>query len=312
MRAIGVTEFGGPERLQVIDLDEPVPGEGQVRLRVHAATVNPTDTAVREGAYGTRMQGEKPPWVPGMEVAGEVLEVGDGVDHVEVGQQVMAIVLPSGAHGGYSEQLVLPAGSVVARPEGADAYAASTLPMNGLTAWTSLEELDLSSGQTLAVTGAAGSYGGYVVQLATHRGLRVIADAADEDVELVRGLGADEVLPRGEGFAAAVRELVPDGVDGLADGSVQEGEVADAVRDGGGMAVIRRWDGDPGRDVTVHKTWVFDHAEETDALRELSRLAGDGTLTLRVNRVIPADDARQAHELLAEGGLRGRLVLDLT
>ena len=114
MRAAGVTEFGGPEALQIVDVpDEPL-GPGEVRLRVAAATVNPTDTHARAGAYAERDPVKQPPWVPGMDVAGEVVEVGEGVDHVAPsGTRVMGIVVPTGAHGGYREDLVLPGDSVV-------------------------------------------------------------------------------------------------------------------------------------------------------------------------------------------------------
>src|SRR6478735_10464846 len=166
MRAAGVTEFGGPEALHIVDVpDEPL-GLGQVRLRVAAATVNPTDTYCRSGAYAERDPQKQPPWVPGMDVAGVVAEVGEGVGHVAVGDAVMGIVVPTGAHGGYRENLVLPGDSVVRVPAGADAVAASTLPMNGLTARFALDLMALRPGQVLAVTGAAGAFGGYVVQLA--------------------------------------------------------------------------------------------------------------------------------------------------
>src|SRR3954465_6553852 len=119
MRAVGVIRFGGPEALQVVDVpDEPL-GPGQVRLRVAAATVNPTDTHARSGAYAERDPVKQPPWVPGMDVAGEVGGVGEGVDPVPPGDAVMGVVVPTGAHGGYREDLVLPGGSVVRVPAGA-------------------------------------------------------------------------------------------------------------------------------------------------------------------------------------------------
>src|SRR4051794_31685064 len=103
MRAAGVTEFEGPEALHVVDVpDEPL-GPGQVRLRVTAATVNPTDTHLRAGAYAGRDPVKQPPWVPGMDVAGVVAEVGDGVTHLAPGDPAMGVVLPFGSHGGYRE-----------------------------------------------------------------------------------------------------------------------------------------------------------------------------------------------------------------
>jgi NADPH2:quinone reductase len=309
MRAVGVTEFGGPEALHVVDVPEEHAGPGQVRLRVTAATVNPTDTHAVAGAYADRDPVKQPPWVPGMDVAGVVDEVGDGVEHLAVGDAAMGVVVPSGAHGGYRESLVLPAGSVVRAPKGASDVAASTLPMNGLTARLALDRLGLRPGQVLAVTGAAGAFGGYVVQLAKADGLTVVADAAEADEQLVRDLGADVVVRRGDDVAARIREHVPDGVDGLADGAVQDALVLPAVRDGGRVATVRGYRGDGSDRVTVSPVLVRRAAEDRAALDRLREQAEQGVLTLRVSRTFPAEQAAEAHRLLARGGVRGRLVL---
>lgn len=171
MRAVGVTEFGGPEALHLVDVPAEPLGAGQVRVRVSAATVNPTDTHARAGAYADRDPVKEFPYVPGMDVAGVLAEIGEGVQtDLAVGDHVMGIVVPSGAHGGYREDIVLPAGSVARVPAGVGDVAASTLPMNGLTARLALDLMDLQPGQVLAVTGATGAFGGYVVQLAKAEG----------------------------------------------------------------------------------------------------------------------------------------------
>jgi NADPH:quinone reductase len=309
MRAAGVMEFGGPEALQLVDVpDEPL-GPGEVRLRVAAATVNPTDTHARSGAYAERDPVKQPPWVPGMDAAGEVVEVGEGVDHVAPGDAVMGIVVPTGAHGGYREDLVLPGDSVVRAPAGADAVAAATLPMNALTARLALDHMALQPGQVLAVTGAAGAFGGYVVQLAKADGLTVVADASPADEELVRALGADVVVERGDDVAKRIREHFADGVDGLADGAVQDALVLPAVRDGGAVATVRGYRGDGSRDLRVFPTLVRRVAQDRAALDRLRQQAEDGVLTLRVARTFPVEQAANAHRMLEAGGVRGRLVL---
>jgi NADPH2:quinone reductase len=319
MRAAGVTEFGGPEALHLVDVPEVHAGPGEVRLAVRAAAVNPTDTYARNGVYAARPGApSEMPWVPGMDVAGVVDEVGPDTDgRLSVGDRVMAIVIPSGSHGGYREQIVLPAASVVPVPAGADHAAASSLPMNGLTARLALDRMALSPGDVLAVTGAAGSFGGYVVQLAKVDGLTVVADASETDTELVRSLGADVVLPRGEGFAAAVRERFPDGVAGLADGSVQGAQVLPAVRDGGVVTTVRGYQGEDAeeelaRGVRVMPVLVRDYGLNTAALDRLREQAETGEVTLRVADVLPAAEAAEAHRRLEAGGVRGRLVLDLS
>src|SRR4051794_1612882 len=309
MRAAGVTEFGGPEALHLVDVAAEPLGPGQVRLRVQAATVNPTDTHARAGAYAERDPIKTPPWVPGMDVAGEVVEVGEGVEHLAVGDAAMGIVVPFGPHGGYREDKVLPANSVVRAPEGVDAVAASTLPMNGLTARFALDLMGLQPGQVLAVTGAAGAFGGYVVQLAKADGLTVVADASEADEQLVRRLGADVVVRRGDDVAARIREKFPDGVDGLADGSVQDAVVLPAVKDGGAMATVRGYRGDGQRGVRVFPTLVRRVAEGRAALGGLGEQVGEGALPPRVARAFPAEQAAEAHRVLEAGGVRGRLVL---
>jgi NADPH2:quinone reductase len=309
MRAVGVTEFGGPEALHIVDVpDEPL-GAGQVRLRVEAAAVSPTDTHLRSGAYADRDPIKSPPWVPGMDVAGVVTEVGEGVEHLRPGDPAMGLVVPFGAHGGYRENLVLPGDSVVGAPKGASAVEASTLPMNALTARMALDRMGLQSGQVLAVTGAAGMFGGYVVQLAKADGLIVVADASEADEDLVRGFGADLVVRRGDDVAARIREHFPEGVDGLADGSVQDAQVLPAVRDGGAVATVRGYRGDGQRGLRVFPNRVSRAAQDRPALDRLRQQAEDGVLTLRVAQAFPAEQAAEAHRLLARGGIRGRLVL---
>jgi NADPH2:quinone reductase len=309
MRAAGVTEFGGPEALHIVEVPAEPLGPGQVRLRVQAATVNPTDTYARSGAYAGRDPVKTPPWVPGMDVAGVVAEVGEGVDHLAVGDAAMGIVVPFGPYGAYREDKVLPGNSVVRAPKGVGAVAASTLPMNGLTARLALDLMALTPGQVLAVTGAAGAFGGYVVQLAKADGLTVVADASEADEGLVKELGADVVVRRGDDVAARIREHVPEGVDGLADGSVQDALVLPAVKDGGAVATVRGYRGDGERGLRVFNTVVRRVAEDRPALDRLRQQVEDGVLTLRVARTLPAEEAAEAHRMLERGGIRGRLVL---
>lgn len=313
MRVVGVDEFGGPESLKVFDIPEPHAGPGQVRIRVHAATVNPTDTYTRNGDRAKALQAAgPPPYVPGMDAAGVLDEIGEGVTtDLQVGDAVMAIVLPSGSHGGYSEYLALPVGSVARAPKGASHAEAATLPMNGLTARLALDLLALEPGQTLAVTGAAGSFGGYMVQLGKADGLTVIADASAADEQLVRDLGADVVLPRGDDFADRVRKELPEGVDGLADGAVLNELVLPAVKDGGGVATVRGFSADAGRDVSVHPVWVRAYLEEQVKLDRLRQQVEDGHVTLRVAQTFPGEQASEAHRILQAGGTRGRLVIEL-
>lgn len=310
MKAVGVREFGGPEALEVVEMDEPHAGPGQIRVRVRAATVNPTDAGFRTGVTSAEaLRDRPPPYLPGMDVAGVVDEAGDGARQA-VGDDVMAITLPREAlGGGYAEYVVVPTECATAMPAGSTYAEASTLPMNGLTAQLTLDLLALEPGRTLGVTGAAGAYGGYVVQLAKARGLRVVVDASPEDEPLVRRLGADVVVARGDGVATRFRQAIPDGVDALADGAVIGEPILGAIRDGGGLAVVHGPQGATERGITEHVVWVTSYAREWDKLDELRRLAESGAVTLRVAHTYPPENAADAHRALEAGGVRGRLVI---
>ena len=309
MKVIGVIDYGGPEALRIFEVAEPHAGPGQVRIRVHAATVNPTDTLVRNGSRAETQKEFAPPYVPGMDIAGVVDEIGDDTCDLEIGDQVMAIVVPRGSHGGYAEHVVVPLDSVARTPAGATMVEASTLPMNGLTARLVLDVLALQPGRTLAVTGAAGAVGGYVVQLAKADGLRVIADASPADTELVRSLGA-EVVARGDDVAERIRAVVPDGVDGLADGALLHGKALPAIRDGGALAAVRSFSGDTERGIAIHAVWVREYAHERAKLDRLRQQVEDGVLTLRVAKTFTPQQAGDAHRMLEAGGTRGRLVIE--
>ena len=309
-QGVGVIEFGGPEALQVVDLPEVHAASGQVRLRVHAAAVNPTDTLVRNGDRAEALRKDPPPYIPGMDAAGVIDEIGPGTTtDLAIGDPVMAMVVPSGSHGAYRQSIVLAAASVARAPAGATHPEASALPMNGLTARLSLDQLALQPGQTIAVTGAAGCYGGYVVQLAKVAGLRVIADASAADEALVRDLGADIVVPRGDDIAAQIRKVAPNGVDSLADGAVQNELAVGAVRDGGAFVSVRGWRGAGGREIAFHRTLVTTYNHRADLLDELRRLTEDGRIALRVAATYPPAQAADAHARLEAGGTRGRCVI---
>jgi NADPH2:quinone reductase len=308
MRAVAITAPGGPDVLDVIDRDVRAAGPGEVRIAVRAAAVNPTDIGLREHGAGG---GLEPPWTPGMDAAGVVESVGDGVDRLAPGDEVMAAVTPRRPEGGaQAELIVVPAASVVPVPDGASAAQAATLPMNGLTAMLGLDLLALPEGATLAVTGGAGLLASYAIPLAKERGLRVLADAKPEDEALVASFGADAVLPRGDEFVAAVRDAAPDSADGLFDTALLGRAAFPAIRDRGAMAVVRGWDDSPGeRRIDVRPVWVRTVLERTDWLEHLRDLASAGRLQLRVAREFPPEQAAAAHALMDAGGLRGRAVI---
>jgi NADPH:quinone reductase-like Zn-dependent oxidoreductase len=305
--------LGGPEVLEVSDLPEPQPGAGEVRIRVAAATVNPTDISFRSGRQFTIPQlaemGVKPPFIPGMELAGVVDAVGEGTSW-RPGDRVMAIVNPRRPGGGaQAELVVVPAASVARVPDGITPQAAATLPMNGLTVRLALDKLALKRGQTLGVTGAAGAVGGYAVELGVSEGLRVIAVARPQDEALVKRFGAETFVPSGDGAIRAVYDAARGGVDGLIDAAVLDAAALPAIKDGGKLATVRGFAGPSERGITITPVRVASYVENGEALDRLGRLVAEKRLTLRVAETFPPERTADAQRKMAAGGTRGRLVI---
>lgn len=304
-------KHGGPEALEIIEVPEVQAGPGQIRIRNYAAAVNPTDVATRNGMIAEFQKANPPPYVPGMDAAGIVDQLGEEVNtDIKVGDKVMAMVVPRGNYGAYREQIVLDQNAVVLAPKDTTHIEACTLPMNSLTARLSLDLLGLKEGQVLAVTGSPGAYGGYVVELAKADGLIVIADSNESDEELLKSLGVDLIIPRGEGYAERIRREFPSGVDGIADGALLNELAIDAVKDGGSFTSIRGFKGEPQRDIEFTTTWVTTYDCKKDILETLRQQAEEGILTLRVADSVTIENASEAHKRLEAGGTRGRMVIE--
>ena len=274
--AVSFSRFGGPEVLEVGELPDPPLAAGHMRLRVAASTVNRSDTLFRAGELAGYIEAE-PPWICGQEAAGTVDAVGAGSGFA-VGDPVVTYSswIPGG-RGSHAELAVVPVHAVAPAPRNVSAAEAATLPMNGLTVRRALDLLRLPAGATLAVVGAAGAVGGYAVQLGSIEGLRVVAVAAPADEQLVRGLGADVFVPRGEEMAAAVRDAVPGGVDAVLDAARAGDAVVPLVRDGGSVAIVNNTLTEvPPRDIAVVRVSVQDYYGEQAKLADLVRLVDDG------------------------------------
>jgi NADPH2:quinone reductase len=306
--AVGFTRYGGPEVLGLVDLPEPEPERGEIRVRVAAATVNPADTLFRSGGLAGVVTG-KPPYVAGLELAGVVDAAGPGAGF-RPGDRVAAMTrfIPDG-RGAHAELAVVHAESAAAIPDVIGTVEAATVPMNGLTARLALDTLALRRGDTLAISGAAGGVGGYATQLAAAEGLRVVAVASPADEKLVQALGATAVVPRGPGAAEAILDLAAEGVDGLIDAANVGGALLPAVRDGGRVVALRAFDGEPARGIAVDLISVRSYLREPAKLAALLEQAGAGVLTPRVAATFEPARAAEAHRLVDAGGLRGRLVL---
>ncbi|WP_022683516.1 quinone oxidoreductase family protein [Sphingobium bisphenolivorans] len=307
-RAVTYSGPGGYEVVSLADRAVRPPEPGEVRIRVAAAASSPTDILLRSSNRASRLP---PPLTPGMDAAGTVESVGSGVNHLAVGDAVMATVSPMRPEGGAQASfIVIPAASAVRAPTGISFAQAATIPMNGLTALYALEIAARSPGQTLAVTGGAGWLAYLTIVIAKLRGLRVVADAKISDFDLVRGYGADVVVERGQGFTASVRQAVPEGVDMLLDTALLAETSFPAIRDGGIYIPVRGWNGpDAERGIAIKPVMVPDVLERTDWLEELRALVTAGHITPLVAAEFPAERVADAQRLLEAGGVRGRPVI---
>jgi NADPH:quinone reductase len=267
-----------------------------VVVEIRATTVNPTDLSTRDGSRRRRMPDLEPPFVPGWDLAGEVLATGDRV----VGMIPFAHI--GGRVGAYAERAAVDPDWLAPLPEGVPFEDAATLPLNALTARQSLDLLGLAASDALLVTGASGGVGGFAVQLAVADGLRVIAVAGRDDEAWVASLGAHEVLARD----ADLSGIEP--VDGVLDAVPLGPAASTAALRAGGVAVFTRPPNppEPDRDLRYETIQVKPDAAMLSRLAE--QLAA-GRLRTRVAHVLPLEEAARGHELAEAGGLRGKVVL---
>ncbi len=311
MKAVIIRGYGGPDVIELADVPVPQPGPGQVRIRVQAAPVHPVDIATRAGRLAEHgLMAARGNVGLGWDLAGIVDAVGPGADRFAAGDAVVAmrdlLTAPIGAQ---AERVVLDFDAVAPAPRSVTPAEASTIPLNSLTADQALDLLALQPGQWLLVTGAAGALGGFALELAALRGLRTVAVAALGDEELVRRLGADEFVARTQNLGEAVRRVVPAGAHGALDAGLVGMPALDAVRDQGAFVAVAAGAAPvPLRGTRVHNVWIH---TDGPRLAELAAHVDAGKLTPRVAATLPLDQVAAAHQRVAAGGLRGRVVLTL-
>ena len=311
MKTIGFKEFGDPEVLEIMEFPDNIIGSEEIKIHNYASAVNPTDIVSRSGLIKHFIKDFSLPCVPGMDFAGKVEQVGEGVKTgIKVGDSVMGMVMPNGIYGAYSDHLILDQFAVVRMPKNTSYIEASTLPMNGLTARLSLDLLNLNKGQTIAVTGGPGAYGGYVIQLAKADGLIVVADSYESDIKLLKDLGVDHIIPRGKNFVEEIKKKFPEGVDGIADGALLNENAIGAVKDNGSFTSVRNFIGEPQRNINFTATWVSEYNCDFEKLDKLRQQVEDGLITLRVADTVKPENAAEAHRRLDAGGTRGRMVIN--
>jgi NADPH:quinone reductase-like Zn-dependent oxidoreductase len=310
MKVIEFDQFGGPDVLHVVDRPEPVARDGQVLVRVEARSVNAPDAGIREGLFADWTPQRTFPIVLGADFAGTVLRDSGAFT---AGERVLGILpwfTDSDGRGSYAEMLAAESDWLAPLPDGVDAAAATTIPLNGLTAFQAADLLRLTPADTVVVTGASGTVGGFAVQAAAAAGATVYAVASSGDEDYASALGAHEFVRRGtpQEIVTGVRELLPQGADAVLDAAPAGPGIIGAVRDGGRfVSVLAPLAPQPERAITVD---TFSVSLDPKRLADLAARAADGTLTTRVSALLPLAEAAAAHRLLADRTAgRGRIVL---
>lgn len=305
VRAITYDRYGGSDVLHLTDLPEPRLGPDSVLVRVRAAGVNPVDWKLRAG-YLDGMLDVQFPVVPGWDVAGVVERVGQDATEYEVGAEVYGYVRRDWVHGGTTAELVAaPVRTLARKPASLTFEEAAAVPLAGLTAYQSIERAGVRAGQTVLVHAAAGGVGQFAVQILRARGARVVGTASARNHEHLRALGAEPV-EYGDGLVERVRALAPDGVDVVLDYGTDDlvASTRALLVEGGAVASIV--DGAARSELGGHLVWVRPSSPDLEAL---GRLIDDGQVRVDVAQVFDLADTAAAHDLVAGGHVRGKVVV---
>jgi len=307
VRVIGLERFGGPEVLAVFDVPVPKPGPGEVVIRVKAIGVNPTDVLFREGRLHPALPTGLPA-VPGRDLAGSIVSVGSGAA-LPLGAAVMATIDPRLGQGAYAEYVVLPERLVVRIPVGVSLEEAASLPTCGVTALLALEALQVcGDDDVIAVTGATGGVGGSVLQLARQCGVKTIAVCRQEYATRASDLGASWVADVSRDPVREILRIAPGGIAGVVDCSSVGQSLVPAIADDGVFAILRDLTVVVERGIDLRRIRISEF-DPVHLLERVGEAVGAGALKPRVALALPLEQARHAHELLARGGLDGRMVL---
>lgn len=306
-RAIRFHDYGGAEVLHFEEIEQPAPKDGEILVRVHAASVNPIDWKIRDGLVRKRFNLQLPV-IPGGDLSGEVAAVGPGVTKFRVGDPVFAMI---GLLGAYAEHVTFKAAMAASKPAGIDHVQAASVALVGLTAWQALHEQgDLRPGQRVFVLAAAGGVGGFAVQLARAAGAIVIASAAAKNADYVRGLGASEVLDYRIDSAAQYAgrvDLVMDLTGG--DASIRALELLTPA--GALVAVAAPSEALKERAAKLgRRVLALQGRPDGAQLAQIASLIDAGKVTTTVAAVFPLAEAAAAQELSKLGHTRGKIILN--
>jgi NADPH:quinone reductase-like Zn-dependent oxidoreductase len=309
MKAAQISAYGGKDVLHINEVEKPSAGPDQVLVEVHAAAVNPFDVTVREGG-AQQMAPLNFPATLGGDVAGVVVEISEGVTGFEIGQAVYGQANALSGHGSFAEFSPIKASQLASKPTSLDITAAAAVPLVSGSAYQALvEHLNLQTGQKILVHGGGGGIGSVAVQLAKHLGAHVTATAAADDLDYVRGLGADEVIDyQSQDFTQLVH-----GLDAVFDtvGGETTTKSYGVLKPGGILvSMAAQPDEALAKQHDIHFIHQFTHTT-TENLTKIAELIDAGTLKIRVDKVFPLDQAAEALEYAKTGHPHGKVVIQV-
>lgn len=298
MRAVLLSETGGPEVLRVVDVPRPEPGDGEMLIRVRAASINPIDWKYRRGRSPKEL-----PAVLGSDISGTVEQ--SRAEGFAEGDDVFGFA----PRGGYAEFVTSPAPAVARKPSGLSHEQAAAIPVAGLTAWQALfDRGGLRRGQTLLVAGAAGGVGHLAVQFGRHAGARVIGTGSARNRKFVLGLGADEYVDyASENVAEVVR-----GVDVAFDtvGGETTMTLLSTVRAGGALVTIAGAPPEPEAAERAARAELLIMSPSSEQLAKIAELVAAGEVKVEIAGTFSLSQVAKAHELSEGGHTRGKLILE--
>lgn len=308
MKAAQIKEYGGPENVSIVDIDKPTLDEGQVLVEVHAASLNPFDTMIRSGAYKEMIPLELPKTLGG-DIAGVVVEVGDGVTGFAPGDKVFGQAnAVAGNSGAFAEFAATKSEQVAAAPSNLSMTEAASLPLVGVSALQALvEHMDVQSGQNVFIHGGAGGIGTVAIQIAKHLGAYVATTATGNGIDYAKQLGADEVIDyKEQDFTEILKDF-----DAAFD-TVGGDEFAKTYRilKRGGTAVSMIAPPDEQLAQEYGITALMQNTGVTkERLEKLCELAEAGAVTPHIDRTYPLDEVQKAFEIREGGSITGKIVL---
>jgi NADPH:quinone reductase-like Zn-dependent oxidoreductase len=297
VHAVVIHETGGPEVLRYEDVDRPEPGEGDVLVRVRAASVNAIDWKHRRGLTGKEL-----PAILGNDISGTV--EASRAQGFAAGDDVFGFA----ASGGYAEFAVTSAGAIVNKPAGVSHEQAAAIPVAGLTAWQALfDRGGLERGQTVLIAGAAGGVGHVAVQLAKWAGIRAIGIGSSRNRDYVLGLGADEYVDYTQQSVAEAVSGVDVAFDAVGGETTQA--LLPAVREGGLLVTIANAPPEEAARALGVRAELLVMSPSTEQLGRIGQLVADGEVRAEIAELISLADVQRAHELSESGHTRGKIIL---